>query len=207
MPKRSHFCQKVIKKLKQQVKDLNEKLSDPISASIHQTQSLRVLDHSQRHGGAGPLSCRNRGAKVFQSFDGPAAGNDELISFLEHKLEEVERALNRTRKEYDLLQVDYLEIRNQQSNNTEKYKRAALLLTEYLDDILTQTPNILEDSSDMHLNLEKIKSVPMAHLGKEDKVALVLVLLKQLQPYLSANNLQTSPPPHPPVLDGSGKLI
>ena len=30
-------------------------------------------------------------------------------------------------------------------------------------------------------------------LEKEDRVALVLVLLKQLQPYLSANNLSTAP--------------
>jgi len=32
------------------------------------------------------------------------------------------------------------------------------------------------------------------HLDKEDKINLVLVLLKQLQPYLSANNLSVAPP-------------
>ena len=47
----------------------------------------------------------------------------------------------------------------------------------------------------MHLNLERIKETPFEMLGKEDKVALILVLLKQLQPYLSANNLSTVPPP------------
>ena len=31
-------------------------------------------------------------------------------------------------------------------------------------------------------------------MEKEDKIALVLVLLKQLQPYLSANNLSVAPP-------------
>lgn len=60
----------------------------------------------------------------------------------------------------------------------EKYKRAALLMTEFLDDILNQTPNILESDKDMHLNLEKIKETPIENLEKEDKVALVLVLLK-----------------------------
>lgn len=75
----------------------------------------------------------------------------------------------------------------------EKYKRAALLMTEFLDDILNQTPNILESDKDMHLNLERIKETPIENLEKEDKVALVLVLLKQLQPYLSANNLSTAP--------------
>lgn len=53
-------------------------------------------------------------------------------------------------------------------------------MTEFLDDLLSSTPNILDSDKDMHLNLEKIKSTPMEELEKEDKVALVLVLLKQL---------------------------
>ena len=77
----------------------------------------------------------------------------------------------------------------------EKYKRAALLMTEFLDDLLNSTPNILDSDKDMHLNLEKIKSTPIEQLDKQDKVALVLVLLKQLQPYLSSQNLSTAQPP------------
>ena len=60
----------------------------------------------------------------------------------------------------------------------EKYKRAALLMTEFLDDILNSNPNILASDKDMHLNLEKIKDTPIEQMEKEDKVALVLVLLK-----------------------------
>ena len=78
------------------------------------------------------------------------------------------------------------------NNGSEKYKRAALLMTEFLDDLLSSTPNILDSDKDMHLNLEKIKTTPMEQLEKEDKVALVLVLLKQLQPYLSSQNLSTA---------------
>jgi len=48
----------------------------------------------------------------------------------------------------------------------EKYKRAALLLTEFLDDMLNQTPNILEGDKDMHLNLERIKDTPFEQLEK-----------------------------------------
>jgi len=81
------------------------------------------------------------------------------------------------------------------SISREKYKRAALLMTEFLDDLLSQTPNILDNDKDMHVNLEKIKETPFEQLSKEDKVALVLVLLKQLQPYLSSQNLSTMPPP------------
>lgn len=76
----------------------------------------------------------------------------------------------------------------------EKYKRAALLMTEFLDDILNQNPTILDNDSDLHVNLDKIKETPIEKLDKEDRVALVLVLLKQLQPYLSSQNLSTQPP-------------
>lgn len=37
----------------------------------------------------------------------------------------------------------------------------------------------------MHLNLDVIKETPIQDLMKKDKIALVLVLLKQLQPYLA----------------------
>jgi uncharacterized protein (DUF342 family) len=92
------------------------------------------------------------------------------------------------------LQQEYSELQQKVNVNSEKYRRAALLLTEFLDDILNQTPNILDSDKDMHLNLEKIKETPIELLEREDKVALVLVLLKQLQPYLSANNLAAAPP-------------
>lgn len=55
-----------------------------------------------------------------------------------------------------------------------------MLLTDFLDDLLTSTPNILNNERDMHLNLDKIKETPVEDLEKEDKIALVLVLLKQL---------------------------
>ncbi len=82
--------------------------------------------------------------------------NDDLISFLEHKLEEIEKKLHRTQSEYELLQQDYVELQDKLNFSKEKYKRAALLLTEFLDDILNETPNILDSDKDMHLNLEKM---------------------------------------------------
>ena len=60
--------------------------------------------------------------------------------------------------------------------------------------MLSSTPNILQPDKDLHLNLDKIKDPPIEDLPKEDKVTLVLVLLKQLQPYFSAANLNVAPP-------------
>jgi len=86
--------------------------------------------------------------------------NEDLINFLEHKLEEIEKKLQKTQIEYESLQQDYVELQDKMNISREKYKRAALLMTEFLDDLLNQTPNILESDKDMHLNLEKIKETP-----------------------------------------------
>mmetsp|Transcript_8629 Transcript_8629/g.13368 ORF Transcript_8629/g.13368 Transcript_8629/m.13368 type:complete len:288 (-) Transcript_8629:248-1111(-) len=191
LAKRSHFCQKVIKRLKQQVKDLEAEKAE----SGHGKPAVMGL-------GSGGTSRGKPGAKAFMGGADPAQAatnkaNEDLINFLEHKLEEIEKKLQRTQNEYEQLQHDYVELQDKMNVSREKYKRAALLMTEFLDDILNQTPNILESDKDMHLNLEKIKETPIEHLDKEDKVALVLVLLKQLQPYLSANNLSTAPQTYP----------
>ena len=95
---------------------------------------------------------------------------------------------------------DYTSLLDKFNLSREKYKRAALLLTDYLDDLLNTTPNLLSHEQDMHLNLDKMhayslfnpfslsfhsKETPIEELGNTDKIALLLVLLKQLQPYLS----------------------
>ena len=49
-----------------------------------------------------------------------------------------------------------MEVQEKMNMSREKYKRAALLMTEFLDDLLTQTPNILDNDRDMHVNLEKM---------------------------------------------------
>jgi hypothetical protein len=72
------------------------------------------------------------------------------------------------------------------ASSRQKYKRAALILTEFLEEMLNSQPTIISPDRDLHLNVEKIKETPFEQLSKEEKVTLVLVLLKQLQPYFSA---------------------
>jgi len=36
--------------------------------------------------------------------------NEDLINFLEHKLEEIEKKLSSTQNEYEILQNDYMEL-------------------------------------------------------------------------------------------------
>ena len=117
---------------------------------------------------------------------------EELISFLEGKLEAHEKNLTLRQSEYESLQNDYYELQEKFNGSRQKYKRAALILTDFLEDMLNSQPTIISPERDLHLNLEKIKETPFEHLSKEDKVTLVLVLLKQLQPYFSAQNLTVS---------------
>ena len=122
-------------------------------------------------------------------------------------MEQAERNMVVKQQEYDALLQEHQGLQGQFNQSKQKYKRAALLLTEFLDDILNATPNILQPDRDLHLNLEKIKETPMEDLPKEDKVSLVLVLLKQLQPYLSTHNLNAIPPTtiQPPNSKGGRK--
>ena len=75
-----------------------------------------------------------------------AKPNDDLIHFLEQKLEEIEKKLSKTQNETELLQSEYLDLQSKMTMSREKYKRAALLMTEFLDNLLNSAPNILADS-------------------------------------------------------------
>ena len=83
LAKRSHFCQKVIKRLRQQVKDLEGEKADLM----------------QRKGGAPSASGKAIGMKASaggKSFVDDSKANEDLINFLEHKLEEIEKKLSST---------------------------------------------------------------------------------------------------------------
>ena len=96
---------------------------------------------------------------------------------------------------------DYSDLQEKLNQSREKFKRAALLMSEFLFDILEDRNNILTDQSSIHaqdmrhisLNLEKVRNTSLEDLDNEDKKQLVFLLLKQLQPYLSASNLSTNP--------------
>ena len=71
---------------------------------------------------------------------------EELIDFLENKLEDFEKKLGRSQTDYEILQNNCLEIQEKLGKSKEKYKRAALMLTEFLEDLLSQKPNIFLDN-------------------------------------------------------------
>ena len=123
---------------------------------------------------------------------------EDLIDFLESKLEGIENKLAHSQGNYEDLQNDCLEIQEKLNFQKDKYKRAALMLTEFLEDLLQKKPNILRDqmtsldasTQQETLDIEKIQQTPIEKLEREYKVKVMFTLLKQLQPFMSANNLQ-----------------
>lgn len=83
-------------------------------------------------------------------------GQEDLIQFLEHKLEQIEVQLTKAQYDYNDLQTEYKELHEKFNKTSDKYKKAALIMTEFLDDLLSQSPNILTAHQDMHLNIEKV---------------------------------------------------
>lgn len=70
-----------------------------------------------------------------------------MINYLESKLEQIEKNLASSQQEYERMQNECLDIQERLGVSKEKYKRAALLMTEFLEDFLKQKPNILRDSA------------------------------------------------------------
>jgi chromosome segregation ATPase len=138
LAKRSHFCQKVIKRLKTEVKELEAQKND----ILHKKGLVTNMRGALRDG-----------AKVEPLNE---EANDDMVNYLEQKLEDIEKRLAATQSEYETLQNDYMELQDKMNQSREKYKRAALLLTDFLDDMLTATPNILSQDKDMNLDMEKM---------------------------------------------------
>ena len=140
LAKRSHLCQKVIKKLNEKIKSYDEKYGpsnnkdeDIMSASIVGQTSANIVANAK-----------------------PKEASDELISFLESKLEESEKKYAAFHNDYEVLHADYVKMQQMMEKMKDKYSKAALLLTEFLDNLLTSTPNLLQEEKNLYLDIERL---------------------------------------------------
>lgn len=85
LAKRTHFCQKYIKKLKTQIKEMEEKVE-----SESKKPAVMGINHSRK----------NKSMIINEPVN---KANEDLINFLEHKLEEIEKKLQKTQNEYENL--------------------------------------------------------------------------------------------------------
>jgi predicted nucleic acid-binding Zn-ribbon protein len=77
------------------------------------------------------------------SLENELKSSEELINFLETKLEQHEKNLGQKKQEYEALQTEYYQLQDKFSQSRHKYKRAALILTDFLEDIVSKQPGIL----------------------------------------------------------------
>lgn len=126
--------------------------------------------------------------------------SEDLINVIEHRLGEVESKLTSTESNYYGLQSEYNRLQDLLYKSRDKYKKAALIFTDMLQDLISSNPNILneqlasiiENKTILNDHLSKNNSIDK--LAKEDKVKLVEDLLRVIQPYLSTYNLSVDQP-------------
>jgi hypothetical protein len=81
LAKRTHFCQKYIKKLKQQIKDMQDKEDGKSQTNEYGRPAVMGIR-------GGHAKNKSMGGN-----DLAAKANEDFVSFLEHKLEEIEKKL------------------------------------------------------------------------------------------------------------------
>ena len=111
LAKRAYQSQKVISNLKEELERLEKEKDGIVKIREGKSQQRDGTNQDQLEG-------------------------EDLIDFLEVKLEEIEKKLAYSQGDYEELQNDCLEIQDKLNFQKQKYKRAALMLTEFLEDLL-----------------------------------------------------------------------
>lgn len=123
LAKRSHFCQKLIKRLNAKVKQLEEDASARISQSV-----IEEPEQKQRY-------------------------NEDLVHYLEQKLEETLTNQTQLQTEYVTLKADYQELRGKLTERSQKYRTLAVLLSDYLQDLRNFHPSLIEEEGKLPVNI------------------------------------------------------
>ena len=154
----------------------NAKLEEQITAlkrdiEIHQQVETELAKRSQLSQKAVKnlndklKACeQGTGAKEEQGATSPAPAakerskeaSDELITFLETKLDESEKKYAAFQNEYEVLHADYEKMQQTIEKMKDKYSKAALLLTEFLDNLLSSTPSLLQEEKNLYLDIERL---------------------------------------------------
>ena len=75
--------------------------------------------------------------------------NDQLVQFLEEKLESSEKTQESSSKQIDQLKAETTKLKAIIEASKNKYNKAAFLLAEFLESILEGSPNLLMEQKDI----------------------------------------------------------
>jgi len=113
LAKRSHFCQKVIKRLKIE----NQELQDKIDGKGEQLTAGHLSPNAGHFGSVGKRNNAFSASKTVRhgdakklSMQDELKSSEELINYLENKLEQHEKNLVQKKNEYESLQQEYYQL-------------------------------------------------------------------------------------------------
>jgi len=186
LAKRSHFCQKLIKKLSGRVQELEEELDHSKLGGNTTTENNNNKTNPDQVGN----TSRHVKKETYIQED---RNKDELISFLEKNLENAEKRLAKLHNDYDILKNDYSYLESKLENANRKYGNLSSLLKDNLDMVLKGKPLDIDPNNRAvkKLDLNELKDKSLDELNSNQKETLLIILLEQAKPFLSRENLET----------------
>jgi len=111
LAKRSHFCQKVIKRLKIENQELLDKIDGKGDQMGHLSPGGGFPNGKRNYATSASKTVRHGDAKKLSMQD-ELKSSEELINFLENKLEQHEKNLVQKKAEYEALQNEYYQLQD-----------------------------------------------------------------------------------------------
>jgi hypothetical protein len=115
---------------------------------------------------------------------------DQNVIKLEKKVHSLEKMIEKRKSEYTVLKTNYEIIQEKLINYERKYTNLFNLFQEGLDRL--SEDESLRNSSELCLNVEKIKNADFSKLSSEKKYAILLILMKNILPIINPSDMQTS---------------
>jgi hypothetical protein len=115
---------------------------------------------------------------------------DQIVIKLEKKVQTLEKIIEKKKSDYTILKTNYEIIQEKLINYERKYTSLFNLFQEGLDRL--SEDESVRNSSELCLNVEKIKNADFSKLSSEKKYAILLIFMKNILPIINPTDLQTS---------------
>ena len=107
------------------------------------------------------------------------------MNYLNTRIQQIEQKLQTTQSHLSLQEEEYQQLLEKMISIRNRYSKVILLLTEFIESFVERDPSLLQKQNDIFLDIDAVKEAEdLRDVDEETLVALGLVLLKQLQPYV-----------------------
>jgi hypothetical protein len=107
------------------------------------------------------------------------------MNYLNTRILQIEQKLQTTQSHLTLQEEEYQSLLEKMISIRNRYSKVILLLTEFIESFVEKDPALLQKQNDIFLDIDAVKEAEdIRDVDPETLVALSLVLLKQLQPYV-----------------------